>query len=274
MFYTYLLGWSRYKKYYYGVRYSKHAKTEDVGVTYFSSSKYVKNFIDEFGNPDIIDIRKLFNNKEKALDWEGKVLKRMSVVSDDRFLNRWDNNMVPYNHEGPYPFELEDIQKKVEETFQKKYQGKGSGSYVIKERVFNTNETRYGTHHTLHLEHVIEARKKGSMNMYGVDNPFKSKELQASFENPMHNVKHRKKHKEVMESKDWTDRNAKTKSTNLEKYGISNYMNIPEIKEKHKRSCPFSCNNNHKYDAGNFSNHMMKLHKWSKAEIKAYKNEN
>lgn len=274
MFYTYLLGWSQHKKYYYGVRYSKHAKTEDVGLTYFSSSKYVKNFINEFGVPDIIDIRKVFNTKERALAWEGKVLKRMSVVSDERFINRWDNNMVPYNHEGLYPFELQEIQKKVEEAFQKKYQGKGSGSAIIKEKVFNTNEKKYGARHTLHLEHVIEARKAGSIKKYGVDNPFKSKELQDSFENPMHNPTHRKTHKDAMELKDWSDRNAKSKATNLEKYGVTNNMNMPGNREKHKRVCPFGCNGGHRYDVGNFSIHMIKTHNWSKDEVKGYKNEN
>jgi hypothetical protein len=74
-----------------------------------------------------------------------------------------------------------------------------------------------------------------------------------------------------MMNKDWTERNLKRSKTNLKKYGITCSMNIPEVREKHKRSCPFQCKDKHKFDAGNFTNHMKKIHNWSNDQIKEYK---
>ena len=85
--YTYLIGWSTLNKYYYGVRTAKNCNPKELFVSYFTSSKYVKKFIKQFGNPDIIQIRKTFNDKLKALEWEEKVINRLNMVFRDDFLN-------------------------------------------------------------------------------------------------------------------------------------------------------------------------------------------
>lgn len=57
--YTYLIGWSEHNLWYYGVRYANSTIPEnDLWVKYFSSSKYVKDIRKEFGEPDVIQIRK------------------------------------------------------------------------------------------------------------------------------------------------------------------------------------------------------------------------
>lgn len=93
-YYTYLIGWSKQDKWYYGVRYSKHADPSELWVTYFTSSKHVKRFREEHGEPDIIEVRQTFDRVDKARLWEHKVLKRMQVVNDDRWLNMTDNKAV------------------------------------------------------------------------------------------------------------------------------------------------------------------------------------
>lgn len=95
MFYTYLLGWSKHNKFYYGVRYSKDADPSELWCKYKTSSKHVKNFAKKNGDPDIVQVRKTFELKEAAIDWENKVLKRMKVVQDTRFLNATDNKAIP-----------------------------------------------------------------------------------------------------------------------------------------------------------------------------------
>lgn len=87
IYYTYLIGWSNYNKWYYGVRYAKDANPDELWKRYFTSSKAVKCFTEVNGDPDIIEIRKTFNSPVKARAWESKVLNKMSVSSDDRFLN-------------------------------------------------------------------------------------------------------------------------------------------------------------------------------------------
>lgn len=85
--YTYLIGWSKYDKWYYGVRYAKNCNPNDFWRTYFTSSKYVTNFRKKYGEPDIIQIRKIFINAQSALLWESKVLRRLKVDKDSKWLN-------------------------------------------------------------------------------------------------------------------------------------------------------------------------------------------
>jgi len=93
--YAYLIGWSNKNTYYYGVRYASDCDPSDLWVTYFTSSKYVEEFIKEYGDPNIIEIRKTFDSIDKARLWEHKVLKKMKVKYDDRFLNKSDNISPP-----------------------------------------------------------------------------------------------------------------------------------------------------------------------------------
>lgn len=92
--YTYLIGWSKYNKWYYGVRYSKKCSPSDLWKTYFSSSNHVKQFREIHGDPDIIQIRRTFINTSSALLWETRVLKRMKVISDSKWLNATDNKAI------------------------------------------------------------------------------------------------------------------------------------------------------------------------------------
>lgn len=98
--YTYLIGWTTYNKWYYGVRYRKGCHPDDFFKKYFTSSKHVKKFIEQYGLPDIIQIRKTFDNKEKALLWEHKVLKRLKVTYNEKWLNKTDGSKNWYNKKG------------------------------------------------------------------------------------------------------------------------------------------------------------------------------
>jgi hypothetical protein len=86
--YTYLIGWSEHRIYYYGVRFSKKCHPSDLWKTYFTSSKYVKQFREEHGEPDIIQIRKTFKDSKSAILWEEKVLKRINAIKSEMWLNK------------------------------------------------------------------------------------------------------------------------------------------------------------------------------------------
>jgi len=92
--YTYLIGWRKQNKYYYGVRYAKGCHPDELWKTYFTSSKYVKYFVEEYGNPDLIQIRKEFESAEKALEWESRVLRKLGAKDRDDFLNQTDNKGI------------------------------------------------------------------------------------------------------------------------------------------------------------------------------------
>lgn len=86
--YTYLIGWSKLNKWYYGVRFSKKCHPTDLCKTYFTSSKHVHEYIKIYGIPDIIQIRKTFDDPKKARLWENKVLRRLNVIHDIKWINK------------------------------------------------------------------------------------------------------------------------------------------------------------------------------------------
>lgn len=91
--YTYRIKWSKNNISYYGVRYAKNCHPNDLWVTYFTSSKFVKIQREKCGEPDTIQIRKTFgDNSKKAKLWEDKVLRRLNVVDKDNWLNKTKND--------------------------------------------------------------------------------------------------------------------------------------------------------------------------------------
>ena len=89
--YTYLIGWSDHNLWYYGVRYAKDCNPSDLWTTYFTSSKDVILYRNQLGEPDIREIRKVFNNTKSSKLWEDKVLARLNVKNNPKWINRSNN---------------------------------------------------------------------------------------------------------------------------------------------------------------------------------------
>lgn len=89
--YTYLIGWSIHNLFYYGVEYKNSSKgianPTNLWTTYFTSSRTIHHLRAKHGEPDVIQIRKIFNTRQQAIAWEKKVLKRMKVLHDPKWLN-------------------------------------------------------------------------------------------------------------------------------------------------------------------------------------------
>lgn len=86
--YVYLIGWKKHDLWYYGVSYKKNCHPSQLWETYFTSSSYVSETRMKFGEPDVVEIRRTFSSKEKACLWEEKVLRRMNVLKEDKWLNK------------------------------------------------------------------------------------------------------------------------------------------------------------------------------------------
>ena len=102
--YTYLIGWSKLNKFYYGSRTAKKSKClyesgchpDELMKKYFTSSEEVHKLIQEYGLPDIVQIRKTFpNNPDAAFRWEGKVLHRLQTGCKEKWLNQGYLTNVP-----------------------------------------------------------------------------------------------------------------------------------------------------------------------------------
>jgi hypothetical protein len=114
--YTYLIGWTSIDKWYYGVEYAKNEKKtanpQNLWKTYFTSSNYVEEMRKEYGDPDIIQVRKTFDCPKKALEWELKVLKKMNVITNKKFINKHTGNKFESQKGIPKP---ESMKRKTSE---------------------------------------------------------------------------------------------------------------------------------------------------------------
>lgn len=95
--YTYLIGWPEHNIWYYGVRYAKGCNPSDLWNPYKTSSTHVAAFVAEHGEPPVRQIRNTFDNAQAARTWEERVLKRMKVVVDHKWLNRNASMAPPIN---------------------------------------------------------------------------------------------------------------------------------------------------------------------------------
>lgn len=89
--YTYLIGWTVFDRWYYGSEtafVTKIANPANLWTTYFTSSKVVEEFRREHGEPDVVEVRRIFSDPNEALRWERNVLERIGVLHDKRWLNQ------------------------------------------------------------------------------------------------------------------------------------------------------------------------------------------
>jgi hypothetical protein len=93
--YVYLIGWSDQDMYYIGSEYgeiTKIANPANLWSTYFTSSKRVKQFCEEYGDPDVIQVRKTFTNRIETHVYESKILQRLNARNHPRLLNGNNND--------------------------------------------------------------------------------------------------------------------------------------------------------------------------------------
>ena len=110
MAYTYIITHIQSNVHYYGVRYAKKCSPNDLGVTYFSSSKSLKKIIAEEGiNNFKFTVRQIFTTKEEALRWEHRFLTRINAAQSDKWFNL--NNGAGPNSGNPGGYKLSAITK-------------------------------------------------------------------------------------------------------------------------------------------------------------------
>ena len=101
--YTYLIGWSNYNIWYYGVEYAKVVRTanpDNLWKVYFTSSNYVSIARIVFGEPDIIEIRRVFKTAKQARRCENKVLSKIDARHKPNWLNATNGDVHSYCNTG------------------------------------------------------------------------------------------------------------------------------------------------------------------------------
>lgn len=145
--YTYLIGWTNHNKWYYGVRYAKGCNPKELFVTYFTSSSHVKRFIAEHGPPDIIEVIKRFSSPAPARDWEYRVLRKLNVITQEKWLNKCANE---------FPFNIKDKSYMKNDSYRdaisrankgKTAWNKGKSNITQKGKKFYNNGVEQGMFH-------------------------------------------------------------------------------------------------------------------------------
>ena len=151
MKYTYFLKWSTTGMKYYGVRYANDCSPEDLWQSYFTSSTYVSKYIDLYGNPDIIQIRKTFEDSESALLWEAKFLKKVNAAERTDFLNK-SNGFGKFDHMDP------EIRAKKSMAATKWQKGKKKGPMSEARKAAISNALSGRTLSASHRENISKAQ--------------------------------------------------------------------------------------------------------------------
>lgn len=208
--YTYLVGWSHINKWYYGVEYSnnkKIANPKNLWTLYFTSSNLVKKFREEYGEPDVIQIRKIFtkgNPKErqiKASLWEHKVLSKIDITSD-----KWLNGRIGGDISPETTKKIANLRYGVDNVFQ---------APEIKDKIKNTMQSKYGVSHPSHSEELMEKKRQNNIKKYGISHTINLPET-------------REKMIEGLQNQDWDER----KKRHQENYGVEFVTQRKEIKDK------------------------------------------
>lgn len=147
-YYTYFIGWSDQQRGYYGARYGKGCHPSDLWKTYFTSSKQVMKFREQYGEPDIIEVRRIFPTARQARLWESKVLDRINAASHPKLLNRRNGSWKWALYEKT----PEDIEKTA---------AKLRGRKQSKDHIENSRKARIGLKHTTEHNHKISESGRG-----------------------------------------------------------------------------------------------------------------
>ena len=155
--YTYLIGWSNFDKWYYGCRYAKNSTPEDLMTSYLTSSRTVKKFIDENGPPDVIQIRRVFNDPIDARLWESKVLDRLNAARNSKMLNK---------RNGSWKWCFDEMSDCTRKKISSKLKGRKKSPESILKRLESTKG----------LKRTPEQREAQSQRLRGIERPQSFKE--------------------------------------------------------------------------------------------------
>jgi hypothetical protein len=104
------------------VRYARGCKPSDLWNPYKTSSDLVAEYVEQYGNPSLMQIRRVFNTIDAARRWETKVLKRMNVTESDTWLNKTDNMSIAPRYGSDNVVHRDGVKLKISESLKRWYQ--------------------------------------------------------------------------------------------------------------------------------------------------------
>ena len=172
--YTYLIGWPEHDKWYYGVRSNKRCHPSEFWVKYKTSSKYVRAFVAEHGDPPIQQIRRTFIDADKARDWENTVLRRMRVTESERWLNKTDNKSRPGFKNRQHSEETRERMRKARAKYLETHDGPNKGKKASEEAKLKMREAKRRFMATEEGKAIVERTNKNLLHIKGIPRPWVS----------------------------------------------------------------------------------------------------
>lgn len=248
--YTYLLKFNvgHETKYYYGVRYGNVRlglkPSDDLFKKYFTSSKSVKNLIQQNILPSEIIIHKVFENYQDACKFEVDFLTRIGARNRKDFINlvsHFDNSL-PYSHSNNGRVLSTDTKIKI---------GKASSEWQSSEeyKEYRSDQMKKKWSDPEYKKYMLEKNNNFWKGEVG-----------------QNHIKTRRPatlgHKHTEETKSQMSESAKIACRKID---------CKERASKRKRyTCPICDKSN--LDGGNFNSHMMSRHEWDKEACTYFKN--
>jgi len=164
--YTYLIKHRPTGKVYYGYRSAnKIDPHEDLWKKYFTSSPKVQRLIEETGVDSFdVEVRKIFETKEQASNWEIKVLRRCKVLNDNRWINQnIAGYIVPTEESNKKISDYWKGKSKPEEQIEKIRKGnigKNKGKVQTEEHRRKNSEANRGSNNPRYGKEVSEETRR------------------------------------------------------------------------------------------------------------------
>jgi hypothetical protein len=154
--------WKETGKRYYGVRFAKDCDPTDLWNPYKTSSKFVREEVDNCGDPDIIQIHKTFETQEEAREYETTILSWLNVTEENIWLNATDNIAIK-----SMPGEMNPMygkcrigEKRNPNTGKNISEGLKSSNKVKERFLKSEKHPMYGKKHTEKTKELLSVRAK------------------------------------------------------------------------------------------------------------------
>lgn len=164
------------RKYYIGVRSCNCLPEKDIG--YWSSSKYLKEAIDEIGLENFFkEILSVWETREKAVEEEIRLHKKFDVGKNNEYFNKSRQRSVGFDWDATGHKFSESFKQKIK----RRQTGKNNSFYgkhhseesikKIREKTTGTNNHFFGKSHSEETRKIISAKSgvsKGTKYMYNL----------------------------------------------------------------------------------------------------------
>ena len=150
--FTYLISWTDLNISYYGVRYAKNGHPNDLWTKYFTSSKQVKHFRNENGEPDLIKVDYIFDTKEESIFFEYEYIRENNLVQNPNWLNLSNGSKTFYRKNKFY---------KLSEEHKKKIGDSNRGQKRTPEQIRQNSERQIGRKPSLETLQKMSDSHKG-----------------------------------------------------------------------------------------------------------------